>query len=97
MTKKVHPARGARSFTGAASALTLVGIVTGFQVAANAQSASTPAVVTGLTMTPSASPVAASPVATPTPTATPVTVAKASPTPVAKPAAVPVHATTKAS
>lgn len=38
MTKAHHPARRARNLTGAASALALVGMVTGFQFAAAAES-----------------------------------------------------------
>jgi hypothetical protein len=38
MTKTHHPARRARNLTGAASALALVGMVTGFQFAAAAES-----------------------------------------------------------
>ncbi|MHB1172334.1 MAG: hypothetical protein ACYCZY_07525 [Lacisediminihabitans sp.] len=96
MTKKVHPARGARTFTGAASALALVGIVTGFQMAANAQVASVPASVTDPTVTPTvvpvapvtAVPVAAAPAAAPAP----APVAKPAPAPVAKPAPAPAAA-----
>ena len=40
MTKAHHPARRARNLTGAASALALVGMVTGFQFAAAAESQS---------------------------------------------------------
>lgn len=37
MTKRIHPAQGARTATGVVSALALVGIVTSFQLSANAQ------------------------------------------------------------
>lgn len=37
MTKRIHPAQTARTITGAAAGLALVGIVTGFQFAAVAQ------------------------------------------------------------
>lgn len=40
MTKRIHPAARARTLTGATSLLALVGIVSGFQFAANAQEAS---------------------------------------------------------
>jgi hypothetical protein len=40
MTKRIHPAAGARTITGATSLLALVGIVSGFQFAAHAQEAS---------------------------------------------------------
>jgi hypothetical protein len=86
MTKKIHPAQGARTFTGAVSALALVGIVTGFQMAANAQPVSVRTAVTGLTVAPTAvpvTPVAATPTATPAPAVTATPVAKSA----AKPAA----------
>lgn len=37
MTKRVHPAESARKLVGVASGVALVGIVTGFQLSANAQ------------------------------------------------------------
>ena len=37
MTKRVHPAETARKLVGVASGVALVGIVTGFQLSANAQ------------------------------------------------------------
>ena len=37
MTKRMHPAQTARKLVGVASGVALVGIVTGFQVSANAQ------------------------------------------------------------
>lgn len=40
MTKRVHPAESARKLVGVASGVALVGIVTGFQVSANAEEAS---------------------------------------------------------
>jgi hypothetical protein len=49
MTKRVHPAARARTLTGATSFLALVGIVSGFQFAANAEDATS----AGGTATPS--------------------------------------------
>lgn len=37
MTKRIHPAQSARKLVGVASGVALVGIVTGFQLGANAQ------------------------------------------------------------
>ena len=37
MTKRIHPAESARKLVGVASGVALVGIVTGFQLSANAQ------------------------------------------------------------
>lgn len=41
MTKRVHPAETARKLVGVASGVALVGIVTGFQLSANAQESET--------------------------------------------------------
>ena len=52
MTKRIHPAQTARSITGAAAGLALVGIVTGFQIAAVAQANETASAGSGTTVTP---------------------------------------------
>lgn len=39
MTKRIHPAESSRKLVGVASGVALVGIVTGFQVSANAEEA----------------------------------------------------------
>lgn len=60
MTKRVHPAESARKLVGVLSGVALVGIVTGFQVSANAQESqqaqlnvsSTPASVSPETISP---------------------------------------------
>ena len=87
MTKRIHPAARARTVTGATSFLALVGIVTGFQFAANAETngvASGAAAAPGTTAAPQAiDPATGQPVA---PSSAPV--AEAVPAPAADAGAV---------
>ena len=97
MTKRIHPAARARTLTGATTFLALVGIVSGFQFAANAQTAG----VAGGSTTPAApsvaqaiDPATGKPI---DPNATTVPVAEAVPAPAAAaPVAAPVAAPAQA-
>lgn len=97
MTKRRRPARHARNVTGAVSALALVGMVTGFQIAAAASEAiptQADAVPTGVVATePGSGPIAADPAATipavPAPEAAPAEADPNTPAPAAAPATVP--------
>ncbi len=87
MTKRIHPAARARTLTGATSLLALVGIVSGFQFAANAQEASVAdgvATPSGTAATQAIDPATGQPI---TP-ATTAPVAEAVPAPEADPGAV---------
>jgi hypothetical protein len=109
MTKRIHPAKGARTVTGVASALALVGIVTSFQLAANAQEgviASGDAATSGQPAAQVIDPATGQPVvavsgvapvaeAVPAPAAAPGAVAPVT-APVAAPAAAPVEASVPA-
>lgn len=65
MTKRVHPAQTARKLVGVASGVALVGIVTGFQLGANAQESQQAPVATGATVPATATTEPAAPAAAP--------------------------------
>jgi hypothetical protein len=102
MTRAVHPARGARAFTGVASAVVLVSMVAGYELSAQAaETAKLPSVVRGHSAVVPKTAVAAPPApATAAPAATaptqsaqaPAAAAPAAAAPAAAPAQAPVSA-----
>ncbi|MBK5238808.1 MAG: hypothetical protein JJE28_06830 [Actinomycetales bacterium] len=92
MTKRIHPAARARTLTGATSLLALVGIVSGFQFAANAQEASVADGATtpsGTAVTQAIDPATGQPIA---PAEATAPVAEAVPAPVSDPSSAAVSA-----
>ena len=79
MTKRVHPAQMARKVTGVTSAVALVGIVSGFQLSANATEQAAPQVAKDL----SAPAASSAPVSSAAPTAAQASGAVSNPAPAA--------------